>query len=332
MRNRDKIINEVSDKIIKWHLKPQNNQYGLLVGKTGECLFFYNMYEYTGDRKYLKYIENFISEVIDHPDKIVNTYTFCDGTSGFIWFLAFLEKKGLIDSIYDVTDTNVTDFLYETAVKQFDVKNWDFMHGALGIVLALANHESRFINLMEDQLIRLKEKDNDLIYWYSEFSKDKVNLGLAHGIPSIIYFLSRYQTQLKKIDLTFIEHIIRTLTRFKLDKGAKSLYPSFEGDSSYSRLAWCYGDISIGCSLLNISSDIENANNMILEIANHSKYRKDITDNFIADSCVCHGSAGVELIFEKFYKKYSDPSFKLFSNYMAEKTESNLMERDFKFF
>ncbi|UTW64792.1 hypothetical protein KFE94_08830 [bacterium SCSIO 12643] len=332
MEDKSNLIDEIFEKVVRWHLNPENKDYGLLTGKTGECVFFYNLYTKTGEARFMGYIGDFISDVVSNPEKIFNKVTLCDGAAGFVWFLKFLQRNKEIESIYDVIDKDLTNFLFESAEKQFDRGNWDYMHGALGIILALADDEPRFIHLMEEKLLSLKKEDGGGFIWESEMYGDKINLGIAHGLPSIVYFLGKYREHLTSIDSMFIDTILTSVTNSKLGHGHTSLYPSFMGDDSVSRLGWCYGDISIGSSLLDVSKLNKKAENILLETARHSMSRKDKSDTLIADSCICHGTAGVELIYNKFYKNYTDQGFKDFAQYMNAETGNLLRKNNFKFF
>src|SRR5690606_1218930 len=92
------------------------------------------------------------------------------------------------------------------------------------------------------------------------------NLGLSHGIPSIISFLSLlngYEDFKAKADQTLRRAITYILSLRNDDINAFSLFPSWiipNEETIYdSRLAWCYGDLGIGIALWNASKSLNDS-------------------------------------------------------------------------
>lgn len=139
------------------------------------------------------------------------------------------------------------------------------------------------------------------------------NLGVAHGIPGIIHFLSEV-TATSIIDqrrsCPLLDGAITWLMSQRRPAGSRSIFSSWivpGEESSDSRLAWCYGDMGI----LSI----------LLQAANRAgrddwyTFANDLLDHCLAwprdeggvgDAPLCHGAAGVAHIFNRIYHTNGD--------------------------
>ncbi|MCQ2319126.1 MAG: hypothetical protein MJZ90_09445 [Bacteroidales bacterium] len=102
-------------------------------------------------------------------------------------------------------------------------------------------------------------------------------------------------------------------------------YTSLDNDVDIagSRLAWCYGDLGI-CAMLYQAGIAMNRKNWIdiaVKIMMYAaKYRRNLKDNLVADSCFCHGAAGIGHIFYRMWWNTRISEFKDATDYWFEET------------
>ncbi len=149
--------------------------------------------------------------------------------------------------------------------------------------------------------------------------------------PDKYAFISAYNALVnsvkEKIEPKLCLKLIRGFVNFLINnmqdvKKYNSFFSYSTNSLSNSRLAWCYGDLSIGfivnkaaiilndMQILNISSDI----------LRHSTQRTDLSVNMVNDACICHGTAGIAHIFNKLYKRTQNHQFKIAAEYWYQKT------------
>ena len=246
----------------------------------------------------------------------------------------------------------------------FKEKKYDFLHGYLGIGIYLLkrfensesnddkkNYRKHILKIVgqlkEDSII-----NEDFIYWLPlhalRKSENDINLGLAHGLSSIINFLSR----LVRFDdfadavLPLLNKIIDTVLSLKSDYGpGLSIFPNTinftnvmeKGDS---RLAWCNGDLGIGVSLWNAANLTKDKSieKEAVDILIHASKRRSLDKNFVRDAGLCHGAFGIMLIFDHLYKSTRITQFKDATNYwlaqgmamdISEESTAGFMSRQF---
>ena len=170
-------------------------------------------------------------------------------------------------------------------------------------------------------LIDIAQVDNNNnIYWYRQpYHHDdsiSVNFGFPHGSFSIIMLLLlAYQKgiRIKECKET-IEKSLAFITKYQ-NKSGTSLFPmdldsNLNKRHSTGRLAYCYGDLSIGftfyrCGIvLGIQSYIDTA----IEIIRNSAIIRNDPHNI--DCCFCHVCVGIAFIFHYFFIETKDPFYK----------------------
>jgi len=188
--------------------------------------------------------------------------------------------------------------------------NWDYLHGAIGTGLYFLKRNTQFskeyLELMVDELYSKAVFSDQGIYWKSYIDYENtngINLGLAHGLPGYLIFLSKLY--LKGINIVktirLLQGIIEFFENYKQDViKVGSYYPNWildpdKPNEEYSRMAWCYGDIGVGFSIYFAGDATGNDIWMSrgLRILIDTAKRRDLKANFIIDAGFCHGSAGL---------------------------------------
>lgn len=176
-----------------------------------------------------------------------------------------------------------------------------------------------------DRLAMLAERANAGITWHSgpellpdwqreRYPEGYYNLGVAHGIPGIIHFLSEIsETHIvqQERSKTLLESAVNWLIAQKRPQGSLSRFSSWVvpgQESTDSRLAWCYGDLGILAVLWQVAYRANRSDwrQFAYVLLNHClDWPPDRTG--IADAPLCHGAAGVAHIFNRIYQTEGDP-------------------------
>jgi len=89
-----------------------------------------------------------------------------------------------------------------------------------------------------------------------------------------------------------------------------------------SRLGWCYGDLGIGSALWQAGKTLSKIEwmNKGLEILLESTQRQSINENSVQDAGICHGSAGIAMVYRRMYLETSIDEFNEATKYWINQT------------
>jgi hypothetical protein len=141
------------------------------------------------------------------------------------------------------------------------------------------------------------------------------DLGVAHGVAAIIALLGRAcavrvaETKARSL----LERAVAWLLAQKLSTGHDALFPAqvVPGQACQAaRLAWCYGDAGIAAALLVAAESIGHTawRQEAIAIARVAA-RRPQHGSGVVDAGLCHGSAGLMLIFQRFYVATGEEGF-----------------------
>ncbi|MGM1431263.1 lanthionine synthetase LanC family protein [Sphingobacterium lactis] len=317
------IIDDIYNKVIA---KPENGL-SLFSGEAGRLLF---------KMIYLKkYKDDDIIENMDEQFQFLAeesfdyTYpTICNGKSGINWLFCYFYYQNQLD--YETLNIICWDNenLAKMAINYIKSGNIDFLHGGLGIsYYLLYNPDFRDVPFFEtvfNLLLEINEKFGGRIpYWDFEtanFMPDKLNLGLSHGLPSILKFcIQSYNSGICKAHAhDLAKRIVNSILKIKPSGSPLIYYPSIYDfndttDRNYhSRLAWCYGDLSLGYILLQYSLTFKDKEVELYskEILLSTTKRQSLIETQINDVGICHGISGVIHIYNKLWHLTNDTVFK----------------------
>jgi lantibiotic biosynthesis protein len=171
----------------------------------------------------------------------------------------------------------------------------------------------------------LAEHNRDGVAWYSgpdllpELEQKLCpngyyNLGVAHGIPGIIHFLSEvWATGIveKQRSHRLLEGAVNWLIAQRRPAGSRSIFGSWivPGErQSDSRQAWCYGDMGILAILVQVArrTDREDWHKFANELLDHClDWPLEVSG--IRDAPLCHGAIGIAHIFNRLYQSENNP-------------------------
>jgi len=257
-----------------------------------------------------------ISTSLKHGD-----IKYSSGTTGFAWLLKFFNKEGFVDFEAKDVLSDLDEIIYNFAIRELDKGNFDFLHGAMGALhyfLTDAEDLNDYAKGIISKLHSIVEYTPEgKMYWPFFGITDphklekSINFGLAHGQPAVVSILSKaYRLNTDNSILKeLIENTTQTIIDYKYQDERNSLYPStihaLQKSSYYSRgsrMGWCYGDLGIAVALWDVGEALENRSfqSEALECLEKSALRRDLQGGFVRDAAICHGSAGIMYIFNKF--------------------------------
>lgn len=185
------------------------------------------------------------------------------GFTGVAWAAAHLANEGFLEAF----ETAAVDRALESALTRASwTGNFDLVSGLVGIGvygLERGAAAAELTALVVRALARLAERPDDGVTWFTppealppearaRVPSGYYNLGVAHGVPGAVAFLSR--ALLSGVDeaAPLLEGAVSWLLARRLPPGSPSAWPYFTGsgiEPAPARLAWCYGAPGIATAL-----------------------------------------------------------------------------------
>lgn len=324
------IYNKVNSQQKKSSLGLYNSEFGIL-------LFLYYYSKYTQNPKYILLTETYTEELLDVLSEKLESHTFCSGLAGILYLFKYLKENDFVD--IDINDAQIAfdDYLITKMRQDIARKHYDFMHGALGVGLYFLKKGTNddAINELIEYLYNTAEKDplNKIIKWKSlidiKTNKYGYNIALSHGISSIIIFLCRAlnkDAQNEKL-LEMLNGAVNYILSQQINPHIHgSCFPSQSIENGFplfkSRLAWCYGDLGAGLALWHAGKTVDNKEweKKGMEVLLYSAKRLTRSETAVMDAGICHGSAGIAMIYRRLYIETGNPVFSKATDYWIEQT------------
>ncbi|MDN3691631.1 lanthionine synthetase LanC family protein [Chryseobacterium tructae] len=335
---KDKIdffLNEISKKCNED--KAENITFSL--GSSYYSLFYHEDVE-------IERVETLIDLASEAP-----YYSFASGSLAVTYFMRLLHTADIItDEDIDAIEEDSIEFFLELLATCVNKKEYDLFTGLIGLGLYFIEIQ-RFDTVAKivSYIDHLKHEQNNSFFWIDHIVKEDniCDLGLAHGLPSIISFLA--ECYHKNCEKETCEKLIRGTVNFLINlyeenKNAAHIFPSkinvVTGEKQLSnRLAWCYGDLGVALSLWKAYTVLqdENLKDICLYMTlNSAKIRLDKSGVFSStthdciDTGICHGTSGISHIFNKFFKIFQREELKEAHDYWMSITLQQL-EKGIKF-
>jgi lantibiotic modifying enzyme len=327
----DQVLNSIADTLYSYDFNQVG--IGLMGGKAGIALFMYYYYRYTNNEKYLDKANEYIESDFEQINNGFSFGTHAGGISGILYALSIIKEEGFVDidkELFQEFDT----YLSDSITNCFKNNNYDFLHGALGYGIFFLRYPELYIDNLEKAFDNLKDMATDFkengVAWHSVNSHanfEGYNLSLSHGLSSIIHFLAKlYEHDICKDRVyNLLKEAVKYLF-YNLQPVDEigSYFPAWSDPGVYewSRMAWCYGDMGIAASLWQVGYITgndewrEKAEEVLLFSAN----RRDVMKELVRDAGLCHGSAGLALMFHRMYNYTQRIEFKETAEYWVDVT------------
>ncbi len=264
--------------------------------------------------------------------------SFAGGQAGVHWLYVYLYKAGLLeDEDYELLCSDDL-VLQQYALQELNRNNWDFMHGALGVAYTmLYRYQERYESFFEKVFSELNRicGENEITGLFPGydaktrmFVKEETDLGLAHGIPSVLKFcIQAYKQDVCKEQAhaladKIIDYLLQHTNPDKTVAYFSSVLKNGADYTRKSRLGWCYGDPGVGIVLYQagVALGYKDLKDQAIGILRYSTQRRHAEDTDIRDAGICHGSAGVAHIYHRMWHYTQDKIFKDAADYWIGQT------------
>lgn len=295
----------------------------LFSGKTAQILFLGYYEKMFPNTAILDHLNTLIDQVIDDLGKKQLNFNLVNGISGIHWGLKHVNKLYNNQYFDDEFLSDIPPLLEKFTITKLEEKNYDLLYGALGGYLSLQEGDNKNIDFhkkITEQLLDISTYSSNGKYWWIDPLHKKgemvVNLGSAHGLPSIWYFIGLiYKNTLNKNLKKVLRDSIKTYKEFSLPNSNSQFPIEIYLDKNYneiyskkrrsSKLSWCYGDFCMAYGLI-FSGKILEDQEMIKEgilIATETKKRNTLNQAGLLDPCLCHGTASCLHFYNKLYRE-----------------------------
>lgn len=316
-------LNDIYNILIERKVDPNN--ICIITGDPGILLFCLHYCHFINDEKYLdvaidqieKYLESISIENVQS--------SLCNGLAGFAWLIEHIEQMGWIEINTNEILQETDELLHLRASIIVSTKgNYDLLYGGVGIGLYFLYRLKKtqmvkpYIEVLVRQLLELSVTEEDGCIRWNSFdignsrqNDHECNLGLAHGIPALLmFFVKVYNNNILKDDLLpIIKGIVKFILKHQLDFIAcDSYFPhlvvqGINEKSQFSRLAWCYGDIGVCCSLWKAAEALQDdkLKLFVINVMTNAARKRNSSETGVNDASFCHGSSGLAFIFQRFF-------------------------------
>ncbi|MBS1635104.1 MAG: lanthionine synthetase C family protein [Bacteroidetes bacterium] len=326
----DLILNKIIE--IENALPERMSDIGLHTGESGKVLFYCYLSHYLKSNAYDSKIEHTIENIFERLDTDTINPTFCRGLSGLVWTMNHLRKTGMLE--FDDVFADLHDTLKKSALGLSAAGEFDFLHGADGIIYTLMDNnalDEKSANAWLNSLYDFAIRDSRGCVWETltdaSTGSKSLNLSLSHGISGKIILLSEVLKRFPENELTYelLDGAVNFLLSCRNPAGFRSWFPSVkqtDQPGEISRLAWCYGDLGNAICLWRASESLQRTDlkQLAIELLLNATKRRNPDQEKIIDAAFCHGASGVSHIFRHFYQKTGMPELEQASNYWMQKT------------
>lgn len=316
----------------------------------GVLIYFATRYKISGKKKYKKHSTNLFNKFIS----IFNDYEFSTGLltgfEGVFWVVTYIEECNIIEDSKPFLE-DIENSLFLSIENDIKENRYEIFYGSIGKVQFLLNpiriKEAKVIKLINNLIYALgktKKERNGQFYWVDkeyEEHLDFVDLGLAHGICSILLFLVKLkelQFSNKHID-SLINGIIETYMHAENDVIGSSLLPDRYciKDKSLnlidSRLGFCVGDLPAAYAICYAGQILKKEDwikfsKKIMQISSTREVSSSRLTQFseydFFDIGFCHGISSILYMFYRINKWLEDDSITFKVDYWKKELATNV--------
>lgn len=294
---------------------------GLFDGTAGISIFYYEVYQLTGQTWCLDRCLSYFEKAYNNLK--MDNFNLSHGCTGVMWLMNYLIVQKVLPQKYQEYLTRFDKSLYN--VIDCYSHNLDPMHGLLSIANYLfsrkkAENTESLIKILKS-IDRLKIVSPSGIFWQSSSwdpeigIRKHINLGYAHGILAILYFLSKYMHN--KIEEKLSGQLFREGMKYMLshyNNGKESVFPHRIHPDKIAvgtRLAYCYGDLGLACGFSAIGKNLndDGMREIAIHLAKRTSMQVEKENESIRDIGLCHGASGNGYMFYRLYQDLGNPEF-----------------------
>ena len=317
---------------------------GAIGGYAGTLLFLLYMYKYSKEEKYLIELQERIQFLCSNLEHI-KINSFCNGYAGICWLLRYLYDEGIFEC--DDIDKLLSDMdkrIYEGLI--LSINDNDFLHGSLGIAYYFVHYDTPYSKDALSAYIKVLDstkivENNGCLKWISDayIKMQKIasvyNLGMAHGMASLIYFLSLCLD--KGIHTREVKLMLDGVTKYYVNNTNPTSFSSIfsfwmlplEKEYTKTRLAWCYGDPGVASSLFHAGKTMNDKNiiDFSLNVFDCTLKRFNKEEDYVTEAAICHGTAGLSIIYNTLFQETGYEKYKNAALFWTQETIKKSKEK-----
>ncbi len=274
----------------------------------------------------------FLARALDRAREVELEAGLHSGMAGLGWVAAHLSSPGFdLAFKYDI-HTEIEPLLSDYVSEAPWPGTCDLISGLVGIgVYALERLPGSGARKLLQGIVRqLSTKAIPMsreIAWHTppglltahqrrETPSGRYDLGVAHGTPGIIAFLGQAffsgvsRATARRLADSAMEWLSAQV--LETDKGRTIPYMTApEIKPQPARLAWCYGDLGVAASLVEVSRRSRRPawHRFAIDLALGCTLR-EWPESGVRDACLCHGAAGNGHAFNRLYHNTRDSRFR----------------------
>lgn len=313
---------------------PDPNRIGLLGGNSGIALFLFYLDAWKAENRYADVGRELLYDAMEQINNGFDQFIFSTGITGILWTLQHLNNEQFIEADCDFDE--ILPVIEKQMLLYAENNDFDYLHGAMGyclFLLSCSNPPVETIQLLVQLLENKGIQEQEQIKWmhqaHNNHTETVYGISLSHGLSSTLILLTRILRKDPKNSR--VKHLLKKASSYLLSqkndsvKKLNSLYPTF-GEAAESlresRLSWCYGDLGIAVALFETGLALgeQPLIDEAIQIMLHACNRKELEKNGVIDAGLCHGTAGIAHIFNRFYQKTRQAIFKETAIYWYRKT------------
>jgi lantibiotic biosynthesis protein len=319
--------------------------FSVLDGNLSNALFYLRYYLITGNTEAYTKFDTVLNQHIDTVGESISRLEFGYGFTGLAWLLYALKNKGLYTGVDLEEFDDIDEHVFNCAMKHFNKGMYNYMEGGIGIGLyflekttspGITGYLQKMVQALEDTALPTAGNGVSWLEHYTSrydntprTNRPYFNLGIPHGIVSIMYFLARCCNQhiaeasCKKL----AKQLITWLRQQEESSNTPFLYPNKilnETGHQYPaalnhKFSWCYGILGVAAAyyiagrilreeeLINYSLTLTTSSFMIDfdDVAPHLIFEAGIYDIYI-----CHGLAGTAHLYHQLGMVHHDAAIR----------------------
>ncbi len=241
----------------------------------------------------------------------------CDGFAGVAWVVECLRDTYFAEDPNEEVDRALVTLVRESP----QLLPFELLYGLGGLgIYGLERARSAvagamLIELIVAELVRRARWEDDAVTWLLEpqglltAEPQTINFGVAHGVGGLLAFLGG-ATKSSAEARRLLHAAVRGLQREVAAFTGASMVPTSRplgGAAVDARVAWCYGDAGVAAALLAAERADQEADwqELTLAVAQRATERP-ARECGVVDATICHGSAGLALLFCRLAQSSTD--------------------------
>jgi hypothetical protein len=312
---------------------PERLHCGLAGGSAGIAIFYHELARRWPDSDFAAFRDRLwnaaIDAMADVPFARPNLYS---GFTGVGWATALLTSEERSGNGDDDAHDDLEEGLLECLRTLRDPADYDLINGPAGwgaYALERWPHPRavRALELIVDFFDQRAEHTPDGIRWHTapellpEWQRERAprgyfNLGLSHGMPGVWVLLAQTLARdiRPEVSKTLLDGSVRWALAHRASGPTGLSFPTTVTDGAGvaggGRLSWCYGDLGVAAALYligQVAARPEWTDEGLMLAHRLSTIRQETSRN--VDAGLCHGTAGIAHIFNRFHQETGEEAF-----------------------